>query len=150
MFRGKPDQKVSTIFFLAFTDCQVTCDENFLCSGQGLMKELPVTEDLLQLCHVDTFHRFCVRHRVAMLLYWFIQLLVILMCAMIWKLDTVLFALQLFPFWIGGIWWKVCIVFRGVHRNMQNHCLLFMNNHCLLLPIYNMIQSNTAQCTEAQ
>ena len=66
------------------------------------------------------------------------------MCAMIWKLGTVLFALQLFPFWIGGIWWKVCLVFRGVHPNMHNYCLLFMHHHCLLLPIYNMIQSNTA------
>ena len=42
----------------------------------------------------------------------------------------------LFPFWIGWIWWKVCLVFCGVDRNMHNHCLPF--------PIYNIIQSNTA------
>ena len=43
---------------------------------------------------------------------------------------------RLFPFWIGWIWWKVCLVFCGVDRNMHNHCLPF--------PIYNIIQSNTA------
>ena len=65
-----------------------------------------------------------------------------IMSAMIKNLGLLLFCTAV----ISILNWRhlmknVLSILWGVHRNMHNHCLL--------LPIYNMIQSNTAHFTEA-
>ena len=103
------------------TYCHVTWDDKFLCSGQCLVKELPVTEDLLQLCHVDAFRCFCVRQThycswgccICMCVQWSKSWRCYICTVMKVKSVFSIFNWKYFElgvFWIWRIWWKCAVI----------------------------------------